>query len=973
MGVELFKHNKTAYEKVQEVLKENDRACVVHATGTGKSFIALKLIYDFLEENPDRKIVFLAPLSGIGEQIKEHISTMDLPEETFENVEFNNYQSLIAKTREEIESIEYDLLILDEFHHIGAPEWTKRLEILIDSNPNSKIFGMSATSVRAFGTKREEDVAETFFKGNVASRFDLAEAIATGVLPEPNYHSALTILEGDCEELESKIDNGFASPEEKEEYKRILADIRKKVAEGESADELIRNNIKPTGKYIYFCPKGSDLSVLQENIRNIMSNVDSDSIEFYQVHSSEQTDKINNLNANSFYHNTTIDGKDASGKLRIMFAIDMYNEGIHVPDIDGVIMGRATKSDITFYQQLGRALAVRKKADGSDERIEPPLVIDLMGNFKEIKRLYLRVEARKHENESKQRERNPYEKHEKDKYEINFGLSEEIIDLLSSLEQIRTACEFKLSDSERLKELCEYIEKNGRLPKWDEQTQFSDGRVMSNWVAVNKKDIIELSEKGNELAKKIVEQFRLDPEEQFLIYIEEALTFCQKNKGIPKWDETSITFSNGTQMFSWLQTYKDKILELSQQGNELAKKLYGYYLPTNDELFDLHVDEMYQFIKKNGGLPKKSLNLKFSDGKLMSAWLNKNKSKIAQYASDGSEKAKLITEQQQKSSKGAGKSIRTIERIKEILDYYDKNGTLPSDDVRFESGANIMQWLKAKPNKDAIQELINQKNPEALKLIEIQEQFTSSAIFEGKLKEAYTYIKAHSKVPSNVEVKFSDGSDMYSWLLTYKPKIIEYAQSENELAKAIVDVQYDPTIVRSGSEDIYVARIHELLEFYKENGRLPKSSDKVRFTDGRIMFSWMNDNKDAINEKGQLGDELSKTAYELIYRNSDAGRFELKCSELLQYYSQASTLPTREEGKFSDGSSMYHFISNMAKKIYENRDTNPVVNQLAEILLANNPNYFNKVKAFKQAEEMFDASSEFKKATQKGVKKTNGK
>ena len=43
-----------------------------------------------------------------------------------------------------------------------------------------------------------------------------------------------------------------------------------------------------------------------------------------------------------------------------MFAINQYNEGVHAPGVDGVIMGRSTKSDIIYYEQLGRGLSVRE-------------------------------------------------------------------------------------------------------------------------------------------------------------------------------------------------------------------------------------------------------------------------------------------------------------------------------------------------------------------------------------------------------------------------------------------------------------------------------------------------------------------------------------------------------------------------------------------------------------------------------------
>ncbi len=61
----------------------------------------------------------------------------------------------------------------------------------------------------------------------------------------------------------------------------------------------------------------------------------------------------------AFYHDQTLEGKDATNKLRVMFCINQYNEGVHAPNVNGVIMGRETKSDIVFFEQLGRALSVR--------------------------------------------------------------------------------------------------------------------------------------------------------------------------------------------------------------------------------------------------------------------------------------------------------------------------------------------------------------------------------------------------------------------------------------------------------------------------------------------------------------------------------------------------------------------------------------------------------------------------------------
>ena len=78
-------------------------------------------------------------------------------------------------------------------------------------------------------------------------------------------------------------------------------------------------------------------------------------------------------NREAFYQDVDLNGNDVSSKLRIMFAINQYNEGIHAPNVDGVIMGRGTSSDIVFFEQLGRALAVNRNNN--------PVIIDLAGNY----------------------------------------------------------------------------------------------------------------------------------------------------------------------------------------------------------------------------------------------------------------------------------------------------------------------------------------------------------------------------------------------------------------------------------------------------------------------------------------------------------------------------------------------------------------------------------------------------------------
>lgn len=64
---------------------------------------------------------------------------------------------------------------------------------------------------------------------------------------------------------------------------------------------------------------------------------------------------------------------DASSRLKLLFCIDMLNEGVHVEGISGVILFRPTISPVVYKQQIGRALTA------GDTAI--PLILDVVNNF----------------------------------------------------------------------------------------------------------------------------------------------------------------------------------------------------------------------------------------------------------------------------------------------------------------------------------------------------------------------------------------------------------------------------------------------------------------------------------------------------------------------------------------------------------------------------------------------------------------
>ena len=102
--------------------------------------------------------------------------------EDFPQLKRITYQKLARLTDEEIQELDADIIILDEFHHCGAPEWGKGVERLLQRNEGAIVLGLSATPVRY--TDGLRDMADELFENNVASEMTLEEAIEREILPK---------------------------------------------------------------------------------------------------------------------------------------------------------------------------------------------------------------------------------------------------------------------------------------------------------------------------------------------------------------------------------------------------------------------------------------------------------------------------------------------------------------------------------------------------------------------------------------------------------------------------------------------------------------------------------------------------------------------------------------------------------------------------------------------------------------------
>ena len=368
-ALNLYEHNEETSSKVFDAFnKDEKRVAIVQATGTGKSYVALNLLLKY----KDKKALYIVPSNAIIEHLKEIISKNNLSiEKDFPNLEFRTYQSLINLSKEELSKLKVDLLVTDELHHLGAPVWGKRINDIVETHPDMLLFGMTAYTVRDRATSYERDMTnpetDELFSGKVVSYYDLCDAMIDGVLPKPIYKSAYINLESLAEELEKYLDDPKLSKKDYLECKKLIEDAKRQITKAPGIKEMVRKNIKPNGKYIYFCPPLSeenknDIDTIMTEVREWFSDYD---VEFYKTTSKDKEQGKQNRDA--FYSNVDLKGNSTKHKLRIMFAINQYNEGVHAPGVDGVILGRSTSSDIVFFEQIGRALSVK---ENTKERYE---------------------------------------------------------------------------------------------------------------------------------------------------------------------------------------------------------------------------------------------------------------------------------------------------------------------------------------------------------------------------------------------------------------------------------------------------------------------------------------------------------------------------------------------------------------------------------------------------------------------------
>ena len=350
--VDLLKHNQEAYEKIKSAIVDGkNKIAIAHATGTGKSYLIAKLFEDY---NNDKKLV-LVPSTYISDQIQALFEKYSI-----QNADVILYQKLIKMSDEDITAMDYSVIALDEYHHDTSKVWGGKVRKLIDTHPESIIFGTSATPIRSDGVNTIDEL----FEGICASDLPLSESIAKKIVPLPKYVGALYTLDDELEKLRQKVENATNTSEEKQEFYKKINTMRSQIEKSYGMLIILNKHIKnKEGKYIIFCKKKKHLIEIKDTVINWFKTAGFKDINAYEVYSD--------------YENKDAEYKafcdDTSHNLKLLFCVNMLNEGLHLENISGVLLLRPTRSMIVFLQQIGRAIEANNT--------NMPVIIDAVNNF----------------------------------------------------------------------------------------------------------------------------------------------------------------------------------------------------------------------------------------------------------------------------------------------------------------------------------------------------------------------------------------------------------------------------------------------------------------------------------------------------------------------------------------------------------------------------------------------------------------
>ncbi len=333
----------------ERTLHNRYRNLVVAATGTGKTIISAFDFARYYKKNPQAKFLFLAHRQEILTQalnayrgVLRNNQFGELWVGNFKPERFNCLFASIQTLNSQLNSLEltadyYDYIVIDEVHHIAAQSYRG---ILQHFKP-SILLGLTATPERHDGQNILDD-----FCGVIAAEIRLPEAINRRHLCPFQYFA----IDDDTDLSRIPWNHGRYDVAEltnlythnDQRVKRII----------QSAHEIITDVMSM--KALAFCVSKEHAEYMTKKF--LLNNIPCDFLTSDNAH--EREIKQQQLR---------------SGGIKILCVVDIFNEGVDIPEVDTLLFLRPTESLTIFLQQLGRGLRL------ADDK-QCCTILDFVGN-----------------------------------------------------------------------------------------------------------------------------------------------------------------------------------------------------------------------------------------------------------------------------------------------------------------------------------------------------------------------------------------------------------------------------------------------------------------------------------------------------------------------------------------------------------------------------------------------------------------
>lgn len=340
LAVQPYPHQRDMLERlrVEREIRGHHENLLVAATGTGKTVMAA-LDYRNLRDQHGGELPRLLFVAHRKEILRQSLRTYQevLTDASFGELLYNgqepqhwkhvfaSVQSLNLQRLEQFDPGHFDVIVIDEFHHATANTYRR----VLDHFKPTELLGLTATPERMDGL----NVQDEFFDGRIAAEMRLWEALEADLLCPFHYFGIpdgtdLTQLNWragsyDRNELGKAYTDGDASDAR---ALIVLKQVKDKISNPAAMRAL---GFCVTKEHAHFMAEQFNMAGFQT------AALDSDSSP------AERERTLKEL-------------KD--GKIQVIFSVDLFNEGLDIPDVDTLLLLRPTNSATVFLQQLGRGL-----------------------------------------------------------------------------------------------------------------------------------------------------------------------------------------------------------------------------------------------------------------------------------------------------------------------------------------------------------------------------------------------------------------------------------------------------------------------------------------------------------------------------------------------------------------------------------------------------------------------------------------